>query len=76
MQMMHVRLDGEVSRVVFIGAELCVWDEGEDLTEEARRAAFSFSLLVIKKKVLVTAKQFNHCFDNSDTPTHSGANRI
>lgn len=26
-----------------------------------------------KKKVLVTAKQFNHCFDNSDTPTHSGA---
>lgn len=39
MQMMHVRLDGEASRVVFIGAELCVWDEGEDSTEEARTPA-------------------------------------
>lgn len=24
-------------------------------------------------KVLVTPKQFNHCFDNSGTPTHSSS---
>lgn len=82
MQMMHVRLDGQVSRVVFMGAELCVWDGGEDSTEEARTPAQGGFLIFPaghpkkkkKKKVLVTAKQFNHCFDNSDTPTHSGAN--
>lgn len=72
---------------LFIGAQIrgnTGWTWDRTLKERAKEHQLwriflllhRFFLLVIKSKawkVLVTPKQFNHCFDNSHSPSHSSS---